>query len=81
MPILMTSVVSSHPYEVDPDRPAEARAPAHDHWTDVVVRPRSVIVHDGRTYAEGELVRLPATEVPAFEEQGIVTRSSQPRAD
>jgi hypothetical protein len=44
--------------------------------TDVVVRPRSVIVHDGRTYAEGDLVRLPAAEVPDFEEQGIVTRSS-----
>jgi hypothetical protein len=49
---------------------------------DVVVARRSVIVHDGRTYGEGEMVRLPADDVMTFEELGVVSRPERlPLAD
>ena len=42
----------------------------------VVVRPDCVLHHDGRTYGEGELLRLKLDEARKLEEQGIVVRPS-----
>jgi hypothetical protein len=49
----------------------------------VVVTRRRVLVNDGRTYGEGDTLRLPLEDVASLEEHGIVTRPSQPprRAD
>jgi uncharacterized protein (DUF934 family) len=40
----------------------------------VVVRPDCVLHHDGRTYSEGELLRLTLEEARVLEEQGVVLR-------
>jgi hypothetical protein len=40
----------------------------------VVVRPGCVLHHDGRTYSEGELLRLALEEARVLEEQGVVLR-------
>ena len=40
----------------------------------VVVRPDCELRHDGRTYGEGELLRLSLEEARHLEEQGVVLR-------
>ena len=40
----------------------------------VVVRPDCVLRHGGRTYGEGELLRLSLEEARRLEEQGVVLR-------
>jgi hypothetical protein len=40
----------------------------------VVVRPDCVLHHEGRTYGEGELLRLTVEEACQLEEQGVVLR-------
>jgi len=40
----------------------------------VVVRPDCELYHDGRTYGEGELLRLSLEEARQLEEQGVVLR-------
>jgi hypothetical protein len=40
----------------------------------VVVRPECVLQHDGRTYGEGELLRLSVEDAERLEEQGLVVR-------
>jgi hypothetical protein len=40
----------------------------------VVVRPACVLHHEGRTYDEGELLRLTLDEAHQLEEQGVVLR-------
>jgi hypothetical protein len=40
----------------------------------VVVRPDRVLHHDGRTYGEGELLRLRHDEARKLEEQRVVVR-------
>jgi hypothetical protein len=42
----------------------------------VVVRPDCVLHHDGRTYGEGELLRVRLDEARELEEQGVVVRPS-----
>jgi hypothetical protein len=52
------------------------RARRHELTAVVVVRPACVLHHDGRTYAEGDLVRLTLEEARRLEEQGVVSRPS-----
>jgi hypothetical protein len=40
----------------------------------VIVRPACSLQHDGRTYGEGEILRLRLDEARQFEEQGVVQR-------
>ena len=40
----------------------------------VVVRPDCVLHHDGRIYAEGDVVRMTVEEARRLEEQGVVSR-------
>ena len=40
----------------------------------MVVRPDCELYHDGRTYGEGELLRLSLEEARQLEEQGVVLR-------
>jgi hypothetical protein len=40
----------------------------------VIVRPTCSLQHDGRTYGEGELLRLRLDEARKLEEQGVVQR-------
>jgi hypothetical protein len=42
----------------------------------VVVRPDCVLYHEGRTYGEGDLLRLSVDEARQLEEQGVVLRPS-----
>jgi hypothetical protein len=42
--------------------------------TEVIVTHPSVLVHDGRTHAEGETMHPPTEDVTAYEELGIVSR-------
>jgi hypothetical protein len=46
----------------------------HDRPAIVVVRPDCVLHHGGRTYGEGELLRLSLQEARQLEEQGVVLR-------
>ena len=39
-----------------------------------VVRADCVLHHDGRTYGEGEILRLTVEEARQLEEQGVVVR-------
>jgi hypothetical protein len=50
------------------------RARGGDKPAIVVVRPDCVLHHDGRTYSEGELLRLTLEEARVLEEQGVVLR-------
>ena len=40
----------------------------------VIVRPDCTLHHDGRTYGEGEMLRLRLDEARQLEEQGVVLR-------
>ena len=50
------------------------RARGRDQPVLVVVRPDCVLHHEGRTYGEGELLRLTLDEARVLEEQGVVLR-------
>jgi hypothetical protein len=50
------------------------RARRHNNAVIVVVRPDCVLHHEGRTYGEGELLRLTLDEACRLEEQGVVLR-------
>ena len=50
------------------------RARKRDRPVIAVVRPECVLHHDGRTYGEGELLRLTVEEARQLEEQGLVLR-------
>jgi hypothetical protein len=51
------------------------RARRRDNAVIVVVRPDCVLHHEGRTYGEGELLRLSLDEARQLEEQGVVLRA------
>ena len=50
------------------------RARRQDKAAIVVVRRDCVLHHEGRTYGEGELLRLTIDEARRLEEQGVVLR-------
>jgi hypothetical protein len=50
------------------------RARRHELTEIVVVRPACVLHHDGRTYAEGDVVRLSLEDARRLEERGVVSR-------
>jgi hypothetical protein len=41
----------------------------------VVVRPNRVLHHEGRSYCEGELLRMSLDEAHRLEQQGVVLRA------